>query len=193
MAAPPTFWLARRVRFVALLLILACATARADDTSRPDDKSPDTAKYLSGGASAVSGAVLLYAFLEPPLGQPFNRPVLYTGLGLAAITPSLGEFYAGEYITPGLGIRIAAAGLAVYAMQNETEKVTCDTASSFSDPKCTQLKGAGIALVGVAAIGFIGGMWYDALDAGDAVGRWRKRHNIVVAPTANGVAFAGSF
>ena len=174
------------VRTVVLFLILATATARAD-------KSPDTAKYLSGGASAVSGAVLLFGFLDPPLGQPFNRPVMYTGLVLAAFTPSLGEFYAGEYFTPGMAIRIAAAGLATYAMQEQTELVTCDTAASATDPKCTQLKGAGIALIGVAAIGFIGGMWYDSLDAGDAVNRWRSRHGIVVAPTGNGIALAGQF
>ena len=59
--------------------------------------------------------------------------------------------------------------------------------------ECKQLKGAGVAMVGLAALGFIGGMWYDALDAGDAVGRWRKRHGIIVAPTPNGVALGGSF
>ena len=187
MAAPSVFWFTRYVRTVVLFLILATATARADG-----DKSPETAKYLSGGASAVSGAVLLYSFLEPPLGEPFNRPVMYTGLVLAAVTPSLGEFYAGEWFTPGMGIRIAAAGLATYAMQEETSTATCDTASSPTQ-KCTQLKGAGIALVGVAAIGFIGGMWYDSLDAGDAVNRWRAKHGIVVTPTSNGVALAGQF
>ena len=88
--------------------------------------------------------------------------------------------------------RVRAAGLATYAMQEETEVVTCDTASSPTQ-KCTQLKGAGIALVGVAAIGFVGGMWYDSLDAGDAVNRWRSRHGIVIAPTANGIALAGQF
>ncbi len=186
MAALARFWSTRCVRTVVLLLVLASATARAD-------KSPDTARYLSGGASAVSGGVLLYAFLEPPLGQPFNRPVMYTGLVLATVTPSLGEFYAGEYFTTGMAVRIAAAGLATYAMQEETEVVTCDTSSSANDPKCTQLKGAGIALIGVAAIGFIGGMWYDSLDAADAVDRWRARHNIVVTPTGNGIALGGSF
>ena len=47
-----------------------------------------------------------------------------------------------------------------------------------------ELKGAGIAVMGLAAIGFIGGMWYDALDAGDAVDRWRTRARHHVAPTA---------
>jgi hypothetical protein len=174
------------VRKVALILLLACAVAHADD------KSPETAKYLSGGGAAVSGVVLLTSFLTPAKGEVFNDPLLYTGLGLAAVTPSLGQFYAGEWFTPGMAVRIAAAGLAVYAVNNEETTVTCDTASTTGS-MCKQLKGAGVALIGVAAIGFIGGMWYDALDAGDAVNRWRSRHGIMVAPTTNGVALGGSF
>ena len=176
------------MRKAVLFVLLACATAHAD-------KSRETAKYLSGGASAVSGAVLLFGFLDAPKGEVFDTPVLYTGLGLAAVTPSLGEYYAGEWFTPGLAIRVASAGLAVYAIQNEQELVRCDTASSASQPMCKELKGAGIAMIGVAAIGFVGGMWYDALDAGDAVDRWRSRHGIVVAPTigpTTGVSIAGS-
>jgi hypothetical protein len=178
------------VRKVVLFVLLVCATAHADDKSR------DTAKYLSGGASAVSGAVLLYGFLDAPMGGVFNTPVLYTGLAMATVTPSLGEFYAGEWFTPGMGIRLASAGLAVYAIQNEQEEVRCDTASSSAQPMCKQLKGAGIALIGVAAIGFVGGMWYDALDAGDAVDRWQRRNNITVSPTAGamtGLSIAGTF
>ena len=167
------------MRKVALLVLLACVTAHADD------KSPQTAKLLSGGGAAVSGAILLAAFLDPPLGEPYNAPLLYTGLATAVITPSLGEFYAGEWFTPGMAIRIGAAGLAVYAVRNEETTVTCDTAS-MAGQTCKQLKGAGVALIGVAAIGFIGGMWYDALDAGDAVDRWRQRHGITVMPTAAG-------
>jgi hypothetical protein len=177
------------VRKVVLLVLLACATAHAD-------KSEDTAKYLSGGGGAVAGGVLLFSFLDPPMGEPFNKPALYTGLGLAIVTPSLGEFYAGEWFTPGMAIRLASGALAVYAVQNEEELVRCDTASSVTQPMCKQLKGAGIALVGVAAIGFVGGMWYDALDAGDAVNRWRSRHGIIVAPTVGattGVSIGGSF
>jgi hypothetical protein len=174
------------VRKVALFAILACATAHAED------KSPETASYLSGGGAAVSGAVLLTAFLAAPNADPYNAPLLYTGLGLATIAPSLGEYYAGEYFTPGLAIRVASAGLAVYAVQNEKTTSTCLDMPQ-AGTKCTELKGAGMALLGVAAIGFIGGMWYDALDAPDAVNRWRARHGIIVAPTPNGVALGGYF
>lgn len=171
---------------MALLVMLACATAHAGD------KSPETAKYLSGGGAAVSGALLLAAFLDGSAAEPFNTPLLYTGLATAVVTPSLGEYYAGEWFTPGLAIRIGAAGLAVYAVRNEETTVTCDNAAMAGQP-CKQLKGPGVALIGVAAIGFIGGMWYDALDAGDAVNRWRARHGIYVAPTGTGVQVGGYF
>lgn len=171
-------------------MLLACATAHADDKSR------DTAKYLSGGASAVSGAVLMLGFLEAPQGETFNTPLLYTGLALSTITPSLGEFYAEEWFTPGMGIRIASAGLAVYAIQNEQKEVRCDTASSSMQPMCKSFTDTGIAVMGLAAIGFVGGMWYDALDAGDAVDRWRRRNNITISPTAGamtGLSIVGTF
>jgi hypothetical protein len=174
------------VRKVALFVLLACATAHADD------RSPETATYLSGGGAAVSGAILLTAFLAAPNADPYNAPLLYTGLVTAALAPSLGEYYAGEYFTPGLAIRVASAGLAVYAVQNEKMTTTCLDQPNAGTP-CTTLKGAGVAMIGVAAIGFIGGMWYDTLDARDAVGRWRARHGVVVAPTTNGIALGGYF
>jgi hypothetical protein len=174
------------VRKVVLILVLACAVAHADDKSR------ETASYLSGGGAAVSGAVLLTSFMTAGKGEVFNNPMLYTGLGLSVVAPSLGQFYAGEWFTPGMAVRIASAGLAVYAVHNEEATVTCDDAGTYGQT-CKQLKGAGVALVGVAAIGFIGGMWYDALDAGDAADRWNKRHNVIVTPTPNGVAVAGTF
>lgn len=173
------------MRKVALFVLLACATAHADD------KSPDTAKYLSGGGAAVSGAILFASFLSGGT-DPYNAPLFYTGIATAIVAPSLGEFYAGEWFTPGMAIRIASAGLAVYAVRNEEMTTTCLDMPE-AGTQCKQIKGAGMALIGVAAIGFIGGMWYDALDAGDAVNRWRARHGIVVAPTGNGVALGGYF
>ena len=174
------------MRKVVLILVLACAVAHADDKSR------ETAAYLSGGGAAVSGAVLLTSFLTAGNGEPFNNPVLYTGLAIGVVAPSLGQFYAGEWFTPGMAVRIASAGLAVYAVRNEEAIVTCDDANTYGQ-MCKQLKGAGVALIGVAAIGYIGGMWYDSLDAADAADRWNKRHHVIVTPTPNGVAVAGTF
>jgi hypothetical protein len=46
-------------------------------------------------------------------------------------------------------------------------------------------------MLGLAAIGFIGGVWYDALDADDAAERWNRKHGFSITPavpTSNGAA-----
>ena len=57
-----------------------------------------------------------------------------------------------------------------------------------------------LSVLGLAAIGFIGGVWYDALDADDAVDRYNQRHNIGVTPMvptssglAPGMSLSGTF
>src|SRR5690242_6472174 len=97
----------RRMRCLAVVVVLVfCATANAAP------KDPNKAAIMSGTAAGVAGAVTLAGFLTTPEGEAFNEPVLYTGIGLLAVTPSLGEFYAGQYLTIGMGIRAAATGLA---------------------------------------------------------------------------------
>jgi len=180
-------------RFAPLVLVLACATARAE-------KRRETAQLLSGGGAGVSSALVLAGFMLASNGEVVNQPLFYAGLGSSLVTPALGEWYAGEWFTPGMAIRIAAGGLATFALRHEQTTVTCDTATS-SDQKCNQLTGGGIALLGVAAIAYVGGVWYDALDAGDAVDRYNQRHGFTVTPTvvpgpagaAPGVSLAGYF
>ena len=66
---------------------------------------------------------------------------------------------------------------------------------------CTTFYGAGIAMLGVAAIAFIGGMAYDVDDAGPAVDRYNVSHGVSITPTAlpatngpaPGLSLAGSF
>jgi hypothetical protein len=38
-------------------------------------------------------------------------------------------------------------------------------------------------MLGLAGIAFVGGVWYDALDAGDAADRYNRRHGYAVTPT----------
>jgi hypothetical protein len=186
----------RRLLHVLVLLVLlvsASGTARAD-------RSRQTAQILSGAGTGVSSAVILAGFVFASQGNPFNKPLMYTGLASAALTPSLGEIYAGDYVTIGMAVRVAAAGLATYALVNKTETKTCDDAM-MSSQQCTNLSGPGIAILGVAAIAFIGGMAYDVGDAGPAVDRYNRSHGVMIAPTAlatptgpaPGLALAGAF
>jgi len=195
-ATPPDFWCYRGMRrvLVALMVVFACATAHAGP------KKKQTAQILSGVGASVSGAVVIAGFMAAPDGKRFNEPVMYTGLGLLSITPSFGELYVGEYLTWGMGIRAVAGALAVYTLQTQTRLATCDTANSSTEPPCEIFTEGAYPLLGLAAIGFIGGVWYDVLDADDAVDRYNRKHGFSVAPVvpttsglAPGMSLSGTF
>jgi len=169
-------------RLVPALLLVALLHAPAEA-----EKKRRLAQALSGGGAAVSGGVVLAGFLSAPPGDAFNLPVLYTGIGMLMVTPSLGQFYAGQYVTWGMGIRALATGLAIYTLQTQTEVVTCDVVHS-PDDQCKSLSSSAFPLLGVAAIGFVGGVWWDALDAGDAVDRWNRDHGFTMQPAVQTTA-----
>jgi hypothetical protein len=185
MAQRSWFWFIRRMlRVLVTVIVLFSTTAHAE-------KSEKTATLLSAVSSGVSGAVIVAGFVTAPNAERVNEPVMYTGIGMLFVTPSLGELYAEQYLTWGMGIRLVASGLAVYTLRTQTTLATCDTAHSSNDPKCEVFKENAYPLLGIAAIGFIGGVWYDVLDAKDAVRRYNKSHNFNLAPavpTASGVA-----
>jgi hypothetical protein len=166
------------MRCLAVSLVVAlCGTAYAGP------KDPETARLASGITSAAAGAVALGGFVFAPDSKPFNKPLLYTGVGMLFIGPSAGELYSEQYLTWGMGIRAAAAGLAVWTLQNETKVITCDDAST-SDQKCEGFTDNAGPILGVAAIMFIGGVWYDVLDAKDSAERYNKKRGFSVTPTA---------
>jgi hypothetical protein len=173
----------RRLALVAVLLVGAPAFA---------EKDRQTAQILSGAGAGLSTALVLASFAAP--GDDIaNRPLLYTGIATSLVTPSLGEWYAGQYLTWGMGIRAAAAGLGVYAVATQNETITCDIASPT---KCKRLTGDGIALLGIAAIAYIGGAWWDIADAPDAVDNWNSAHGILVPtvlPTPSGGVAPGLY
>ena len=185
-ATAAVFWCypAMRRVLVAVFLVLACSTAHAE-------KDPKTATILAASSAGVSGAVVVTGFMTAPAGKRINPPITYTGVGLLFVTPSLGHFYAGQYLTWGMGIRLAAAAVAVYALETQTSLAVCDDATSSMDPPCEIFSEGAYPLLGIAAIGFIGGVWYDVLDADDAVHRYNKKHGMSIVPgvpTANGPA-----
>lgn len=182
---------------VAVLVVSSFAATAAEAGPR----NRQTARVLSGAAAGVAGAVTLTGFLTVPEGEAFNRPVLYTGVGMLFVMPSLGEMYAGQYLTWGMGVRAVATGLAVWTLHEEVEPVVCDTIGANKDLNCKQFKENAYPLLGVAAIAFIGGVFYDVLDAPDAADRFNARHGFVVAPAplsgpngmAPGLTLTGTF
>ena len=179
------------MRSVALpaLVVLAFGSAFGSASAHAD-KRRETAQLLSGFGAAASGVLVLTGALWTDDHGDVNRPVFYTGVATSIITPSLGEWYADEWFTPGMAVRIAASGLATFALERERTIVTCDYAQTY-DQKCKVWSGTAIALLGLAAIAYVGGSWYDALDAGDAVDRYHRRHGMsvtpMVLPTPSGV------
>jgi hypothetical protein len=184
------------MRRAAVLVMMVALTHLAE----AGPKKRDTARILSGSAAALSGVVVGAGFMTAEDGHPFNKPVLYTGIGLLAITPSAGELYAGQYVTIGMGIRVVGAAFASWIFSSHVESVVCDNGTSSAD-KCEQLDDTAPPLLGVAAIIYIGGIWYDVLDAGDAADRYNTSHGYALTPTAlrgpqgmaPGLALTGSF
>jgi ABC-type Fe3+-siderophore transport system permease subunit len=184
-----------------LTVLLGLCGLLLSSAAHAEKKDPKKAKIMSGAAAAVSGGVVLTGFMLQKDGDPFNAPVLYTGLGLLAITPSLGEFYSEQYLTIGMGVRAAAAGFAVYVLNKYTRLAKCPLAPASDPPECNIFTEGAYPLLGVAAIAFIGGVWYDVLDAGDAAERYNRKHGFSVVPaampgpqgTAPGLIVTGTF
>lgn len=163
----------KRVALV-LVVLLACGVAHAE-------KKRTIAQALSGVGAGVSSALVLASFFTGDPRNTVSAPLLYTGLGTSLITPSLGEWYAGEYLTLGMGVRAVAVGVAVFAITEEQRYTTCDFDNTM---QCKSFGETGVVLLGLAAIGYIGGVAYDVMDAGPAVDRFNRKHGIYVAPTA---------
>ncbi|MGE0551453.1 MAG: hypothetical protein AB7O24_15285 [Kofleriaceae bacterium] len=181
---------------VALTLVVWAVPARADG-----ERSPTTAKVLSGVGTGVSSAVVISSFLfAGRYGNSYNEPLLFTGLGTSVITPSLGQWYAGEWFTIGMGVRLGAAGLATFAVVAKSDDVRCNTSEQYKE--CKSLSGTAVALLGIAAIAYVGGAAYDVMTAQEAVENYNKRkRGLAIAPTviptnhtpAPGLVLAGEF
>ena len=185
-----------RLATYSVVAALAVATpARAEGP-----KSEMTAELLSGVGTGVSSALILAGFLDQNADQPFNKPLMYTGLATAAITPSLGQIYAGDYFTIGMAARVVGIGIATYGLTHYTKSVMCDDAK-VSGQMCKTLDSGAFPLLGLAAIAFVGGIAYDVGDAAPAVQRWNERHGFTIAPAvmpgpngpAAGLSVAGQF
>jgi hypothetical protein len=170
----------------AVMVVAAMRPAHADAHRKK------VATALSSVGVGVSGAIVLSSFLVGDTGT-VDTPVFAVGLASGVVTPSLGELYAHQWLTLGEGIRLGGAALALYAV-TRTHDVGCD-GSQPGTATCTELDGSGVALLGIAAIAFIGGAAYDVVDAPDAV----DRHDLQVGlaplrvPGGGGLAIAGRF
>lgn len=177
----------------ALALLLVTGTARADGP-----KSESTSQILAGIGTGVSSVLILSGFLAADSTYPYNKPLMYSGLATALVTPSLGHFYSGEYVTIGMAARALGVGIATYGLTHYVHSTTCELGG---ETDCHKLDSGAIPFLGLAAIAFVGGMAYDVDDAGDAAKRWNEHHGFAVTPTvvpsttgpAPGISLVGQF
>jgi ABC-type Fe3+-siderophore transport system permease subunit len=174
---------------VVVAVLTLSSSARAE-------KSEKVATALSGiGAGVSSGLVLSSFLINAQEGEP-NMSVLYVGLGTSIITPSLGQLYSEQWLTLGMGIRGAAAALALYGLtQNQDQPCIVDPTEN-----CPTLTGAGFSLIALAAIAYVGGVAVDVRDADDSARRHNQKKwvNAALAPTmmpngGGGLSLIGRF
>jgi hypothetical protein len=179
-------------KVVAVLALLCVAhTARADDGSSP--RSETEATLLAVGGSLVGPALIVTALEEGndyrgPLHQEF-WPMMVAGGITTIFGPSLGNFYAGNVLSAGLGVRLAAtAVLGIGASVLAGEVFSVNT-------------------IGIGFFGLIGGATVialgDALDIREAsrAAADFNRHHVSIAPmvartaagSQTGLQIVGSF
>jgi hypothetical protein len=182
---------------LALCGVALAAKVVAADPADEEPRSPDTALALSIGGTAASLALLGAGAAEH--GSAGAR-LAEIGVASLVLTPSLGEYYSGTVLTPGLGLRIAApiAGLIVGAIATEALPCRPLDGGEFCEPNVGGIW-AGIA---VATGVFATGVGYDIATAPREARRYNRAHTgatIVPAPirgstsSGYGLAIVGRF
>jgi hypothetical protein len=177
--------------------IVAPVASTPERKITPGPKSLKTAYLLSGIGVGASSALFLSTFFTGKHVGDVNMPVLFTGLGTGMVTPMLGQIYTGHYLTWGLAIRVAAAGLVTFSVLEQSEDTRCDS-EEFAT--CRSLETDAYPILGLAAIAYIGGAAWDITTLPDSVDDYNKRATGVMAisPTPMGrdgfgLAAAGAF
>jgi len=173
----------------ALVLTIALAL-HAPSVAHAERKELDTAQMASGIGTGASAALFISAFALAPDREDVHMPLLYVALGTSVITPALGHFYAGTYLTPGMAVRAGAALLATYAVLHYTQTVRCNTLVFM---ECTGLTGEAVIVLGVSAIAFVGGAALDFKTLRESVDEHNARFAITptIMPTSSGPPGAG--
>ncbi|CAN5920256.1 hypothetical protein BH11MYX3_BH11MYX3_08370 [soil metagenome] len=164
----------------ALTLVLAATLAAVPGVAHAKPRKLNTAYALSGVGTGASLALIAGAFLLPSHSGDINLPMLYSGLATSVVTPSLGNWYAGNWLTVGMGIRVVAGGLATYVAITQRDEVQCGGAMPDF---CRRLSNTGVTLLGIAGIVYVGGAAYDFKTLQGDVDTYNAKHPFQWAPT----------
>lgn len=168
---------------LALIASLAAGTAHAEPDS---PKNENTALALSLGGTLASAGLMAYGVMRD--GDEASGVLIGAGLVSSLVTPSLGQFYSGRILTPGLGLRVAGGAVALIGVAQTLSCVSADRdCDSFTDGPATIALGGGLAALGAVL---------DIATAPRAARSYNERHlQLVPASTgANlGLSLTGRF
>lgn len=167
----------------ALLVVAALATAvHAEPARKP--RSRTTGVALAGIGTGVSTGLVIYGLFHDTYNSTVDAPFFIAGLASSVVTPSLGQFYAGEYLTWGELVRTLAGATIAYGAVGLDEHKACLQPGGATG-MCAKLTENSVFVLGLGAIAYIGGVAWDVLDAGDAVDRYNRTQGFYVAPTVS--------
>jgi hypothetical protein len=160
----------------AAILLGSLAVAHAEPADADAAyRSPATASLLSIGGFAASGLTMMAGLALD--GGP-GGGLIVIGAASLLITPSIGQFYSGNYLSAGLLTRLA--GTAAMALGGYLVIRSFDFDVHDDDSG----EAAGSLLFAGGGIAFLTGAIIDVTFAGTAAERWNAKHGITVAPTA---------
>ncbi len=166
---------------------LACSVAGAEPApSGPRDEDVASSLTILGSVGAV--------FLVGAAGNHTSaewKPAAAELAG-AVVAPAIGHIYAGDWLSPGLGMRVAGAGLLVLGAYNWSRP--------SGNSSQIELSPVGGMLIAGGLVSLATGVIYDIATSRRAVRRYNREHATIV-PTAlatatgvaPGLALAGGF
>jgi hypothetical protein len=162
---------------IRLAVVLVLLTARLASAESSDEaKSPGVGLALSAGGTAVSIGLIAGGLATAEHYRDQGYTIAAVGLASTLVTPSLGEWYAGKYLTAGLGLRFA--GVAATAIGVANLRICFDQCSGQDGNNAV----AGTAIVlGLAA--YASGMLLDIAWAPSTVRESNARHLLVITPS----------
>lgn len=170
--------------FRALVVLALLARIAAAETPAPEPvelRSPKIALMLSLGTTLAAGIPLAAG------ARNDNQALLGTAAAMFVVGPSVGHWYAGEWINGGFVTRVVGAGLAAWGAA-QTDVLGTDGDSD---------DGEGLIVLG--ALVYVGGGIYEIATAPRAAREYNRANQptVMIAPlvreNTGGLALAGQF
>jgi hypothetical protein len=163
-----------KIRAAVLVVLLGARVASADSS---EQKSPDLALALSASGTVVSLGLIIggaHQFAHTTVGPRAWLTVSAVGLESTLITPSLGQWYAGKFMTTGLALRLAGAAVAAGGVAS--------AGICFSD-NCHGDSSAAVLLAGLGILTYTIGVGWDLATVRPTTRESNARHAPVINPS----------